>query len=134
SICRESDLLYSAFMVPDRRRRCPSRGAALGAWPSHCRTGPCLGRLHGTKPAAFVPVNECAVCSAVKWLPTASRPGYVLDRSKPRSILDREPIFNVPGAVVAVLALLAAVHGGLALLSDVDDEYALWALAFIPAR
>jgi membrane associated rhomboid family serine protease len=48
--------------------------------------------------------------------------------------LAREPILNVPAIVVAVLALLAAVHGGLALLSDVNDEYIVWALAFVPAR
>jgi membrane associated rhomboid family serine protease len=48
--------------------------------------------------------------------------------------LTREPIFNVPFAVVAVLGLLVAVHGGLALLSDDMDEYVIWTLAFIPAR
>jgi membrane associated rhomboid family serine protease len=48
--------------------------------------------------------------------------------------LTREPILNVPAAVVAVLVLLAAVHGGLALLPDDADEYVVWVLAFIPAR
>jgi len=48
--------------------------------------------------------------------------------------LTREPIFNVPAAVLAVLALLAAVHGGLSLLPDASDEYVVWALAFVPAR
>jgi membrane associated rhomboid family serine protease len=48
--------------------------------------------------------------------------------------LTREPVFNVPAAVVAVLALLAAVHGGLALLTDDSDEFFVWVLAFIPAR
>ena len=48
--------------------------------------------------------------------------------------MTREPILNVPAAVVAVLALLAVVHGGLALLPDDADEYVVWVLAFIPAR
>ncbi len=46
----------------------------------------------------------------------------------------REPILNVPGVIVAVLVLLAAIHGGLAMLSDTADEYVVWMLAFIPAR
>ncbi len=46
----------------------------------------------------------------------------------------REPILNVPGAVVVVLALMAAVHGGINLLSGVDEEYVVWLLAFVPAR
>lgn len=48
--------------------------------------------------------------------------------------LTREPIFNVPVAVIAVLGLLAAVHGALALLPETTDEYVVWVLAFIPAR
>jgi membrane associated rhomboid family serine protease len=48
--------------------------------------------------------------------------------------LTREPILNVPAAVVATLLLLAAVHGGLALLPDDADEFVVWVLAFIPAR
>lgn len=48
--------------------------------------------------------------------------------------MTREPILNVPGVVLGLLALLAAIHGGLAMLSEINDEYAVWALAFIPAR
>lgn len=48
--------------------------------------------------------------------------------------MTREPIFNVPGAVVVVLALLAVVHIAMSYLTDVDDEYLIWVLAFIPAR
>jgi membrane associated rhomboid family serine protease len=48
--------------------------------------------------------------------------------------LTREPILNVPAAVVATLALLAVIHGGLALLPDDIDETVVWTLAFIPAR
>lgn len=46
----------------------------------------------------------------------------------------REPILNVPAAVVVVLALLAAVHGGLGLLRGAEEEYVIWMLAFVPAR
>jgi membrane associated rhomboid family serine protease len=51
-----------------------------------------------------------------------------------RPPLSREPIFNVPGTVLAVLAVLIAVHVVLSLLSP--DQYTWWvlALAFIPAR
>lgn len=48
--------------------------------------------------------------------------------------LSREPIFNVPTAVVVALAVLALVHAVMSQLSDVDDEYLVWVLAFIPAR
>lgn len=46
----------------------------------------------------------------------------------------REPIFNVPGPVVAILALFAAVHFGLNYLSDADFTWWALALAFVPAR
>jgi membrane associated rhomboid family serine protease len=48
--------------------------------------------------------------------------------------LTREPIFNVPAAVVVALALLVVVHAAMSQLGDVDDEYLVWVLAFIPAR
>ena len=48
--------------------------------------------------------------------------------------MTREPIFNVPTAVAAVLVLMAAIHGGLALLPDELDEQMIWTLAFVPAR
>jgi membrane associated rhomboid family serine protease len=41
---------------------------------------------------------------------------------------------NVPTAVVAALALLAVVHAAMSQLTDVDDEFLIWVLAFIPAR
>ena len=47
---------------------------------------------------------------------------------------ERQPIFNVPGAVLAMLLAMVAVHAGRQLL---DDQSAMWwliALAFIPAR
>lgn len=48
--------------------------------------------------------------------------------------MTREPILNVPAAVVAALAVLMIVHVGMARLTDVDDEHLVWALAFIPGR
>ena len=47
---------------------------------------------------------------------------------------EREPIFNVPAGVLAILAVLIAVHVMLSPLPE--DEYIWWvlALAFIPAR
>jgi membrane associated rhomboid family serine protease len=47
----------------------------------------------------------------------------------------REPLFNVPSVVVAVLALLALVHfGRTTLLTDQQDVEFLLTFAFIPAR
>ncbi|MFN3745179.1 MAG: rhomboid family intramembrane serine protease [Hyphomicrobiaceae bacterium] len=48
--------------------------------------------------------------------------------------MTREPILNVPAAVVAALALLAVVHAVMSQLTDVDDEFLIWVLAFVPAR
>ena len=67
-------------------------------------------------------------------MPSDPGPGYVLIASEQEIYVAREPILNVPAIVLAVLALLVAVHGGLALLSEQSDEYLVWALAFIPAR
>lgn len=40
----------------------------------------------------------------------------------------------MPAAVVAALALLAVVHAVMSQLTDVDDEFLIWVLAFVPAR
>lgn len=47
---------------------------------------------------------------------------------------NREPIFNVPGGVLATLAILVAVHLLLSSLSPERYEWWVLALAFIPAR
>lgn len=46
----------------------------------------------------------------------------------------REPIFNVPGAVVAVLAVLVGLHAIRQALPPDLDEWLVLTLAFIPAR
>jgi membrane associated rhomboid family serine protease len=46
----------------------------------------------------------------------------------------REPVFNVPGVVLALLVLIVAVHGGLSMLSEPDEQRAVLALSFIPDR
>lgn len=48
--------------------------------------------------------------------------------------MSREPIFNVPGTVLAVLAVLIAVHAVLSMLSPPAYTWWVLALAFIPAR
>ncbi len=45
-----------------------------------------------------------------------------------------EPIFNVPGVVVALLAVMVAVHLGRQTLSEASDDWLVLALALIPAR
>lgn len=46
----------------------------------------------------------------------------------------REPIFNVPGAVIAVLAVLVGVHLVRQVVTPDLDEWLVLTLAFIPAR
>lgn len=46
----------------------------------------------------------------------------------------REPIFNVPGTVVAVLAVMVGIHAARQLLSTEQDAWVVLCLAFIPAR
>lgn len=46
----------------------------------------------------------------------------------------REPIFNVPGTVLAVLAVLIVIHAGRQFLSDEDGLMFVLAMAFVPAR
>jgi membrane associated rhomboid family serine protease len=48
--------------------------------------------------------------------------------------VSREPIFNVPGAVLATLAVLVAVYAAMSILSPDDHTWWVLALAFIPAR
>lgn len=47
---------------------------------------------------------------------------------------DRQPIFNVPGAILALLTVLIAIHAGRSLLPDDIDDWLTLAMAFIPAR
>jgi membrane associated rhomboid family serine protease len=49
-------------------------------------------------------------------------------------VTQREPIFNVPGGVLATLIILIAVHIALSLLPPERFEWWVLALAFIPAR
>ncbi len=66
---------------------------------------------------------------AVKW------PGGVIHTAKRTAGVKREPLFNVPSIVVALLALLALIHAVRTfLLSDDQDVAFLLSFAFIPAR
>jgi membrane associated rhomboid family serine protease len=49
-------------------------------------------------------------------------------------VSQRQPIFNAPGVVVAVLGALVAVHLVRQMLSDAADDRLVELLAFIPAR
>lgn len=46
----------------------------------------------------------------------------------------REPIFNVPGSVVALIAVFVIVHAGRQLLTYSQDDWFTVAMAFVPAR
>lgn len=45
-----------------------------------------------------------------------------------------EPIFNVPGVVLGVIAVLATVHTARSFLGPYDDAWLVYALAIVPAR
>jgi membrane associated rhomboid family serine protease len=50
-------------------------------------------------------------------------------------VQNREPVFNVPGAVLATVAVLAMIHAGrVYLLAGDTNMWLLLALSFIPAR
>jgi membrane associated rhomboid family serine protease len=46
----------------------------------------------------------------------------------------REPIFNVPAAVIGLLAILVGIHALRSFLSPEQDTWFVLAMAFIPAR
>lgn len=46
----------------------------------------------------------------------------------------REPVFNVPSTILALLAVFIAVHGGRQFLTEESDAWFVLAMAFIPAR
>ena len=46
----------------------------------------------------------------------------------------REPIFNVPAVLIVMIGLLVLVHAAILLLSEAQEEWLLWTLAFVPAR
>ncbi len=49
--------------------------------------------------------------------------------------MNRQPIFNVPGVIVAAVALLALIHGVRDyLITDQEDAWALATFAFVPGR
>lgn len=51
-----------------------------------------------------------------------------------RPVGAREPAFNVPRSVLALILVLVGIQAGRALLSPTNDEWVLLAFAFIPAR
>lgn len=46
----------------------------------------------------------------------------------------REPVLTLPGAMTALLVLLAAIHGVRMLLPLATDDWVIWAFGFVPAR
>jgi membrane associated rhomboid family serine protease len=46
----------------------------------------------------------------------------------------REPILTIPGAMTALLVVMAAIHGVRALLPLETDEDVIWTFGFVPAR
>ena len=105
------DVLEKASFMPSGTRD-PARIASAGLYDAGCRL--VASPLTTTGPSGPAKSSR----SVSKW----------------GDVEDREPIFNVPAGVLAVLAVLIAVHVTLSLMPE--DEFIWWvlALAFIPAR
>src|SRR5690349_8095655 len=77
-----------------------------------------------------------------RWPAQAKRCSVILNEhrslrrasSQRGDVTHKEPIFNIPGGVLATLAVLVAVHIALSMLSPERFEWWVLALAFIPAR
>jgi membrane associated rhomboid family serine protease len=52
----------------------------------------------------------------------------------PGPVPSREPVFNAPAVVVGLLGVMIAIHFGRQLLSPLEDDWIVLALAFIPLR
>jgi membrane associated rhomboid family serine protease len=46
----------------------------------------------------------------------------------------REPVFNIPGVVTAMLGLIVVIHVARLALNEADDSFVVLAMAFIPDR
>ena len=73
-------------------------------------------------------------CRAAEGALTTTASARLGGLSKRDAVATREPIFNVPGAVLATLAVLIAVHVALSALPEEQFTWWVLALAFIPAR
>jgi len=86
-------------------------------------------RREGESPLFFYP--RWAVRALRKTLQAA----YVRLTPHTADPVQREPLFNVPGVVTAIVAILIVVHAGrMLLLTPAQNEYFLNLFAFIPAR
>jgi membrane associated rhomboid family serine protease len=81
------------------------------------------------------PAVLLAAAAAVNTVKISSGRRWSLPNQEALRVQSKEPIFNAPGAVLAFIAAMAAVHAGRHfLLSPEANEDVLLALAFIPTR
>lgn len=108
------------------------------AIPAHSSTdGPRLRSkkhrsCHGEGTGAHFQRALLASCPTVNTVAPALGSGSKFQKGV--AVADREPIFNVPSGVLAVLGVLIAVHVLLAMMPPEDFNWWVLALAFIPAR
>ncbi|MDQ8726563.1 rhomboid family intramembrane serine protease [Bradyrhizobium sp. LHD-71] len=50
------------------------------------------------------------------------------------SDLPREPVLNLPGALIAILIVLAGIHLFRSILPPESDQWLIWTFGFVPAR
>lgn len=99
--------------------------AALG------RRGPC-GLIQSRRKKAGRLASSLQKCPAGPHVPGMTNPSDWRQPHPPRT--GREPIFNVPAVVAALVGVLLLVHGFRELLPVTDDFAWLYQLAFVPAR
>jgi membrane associated rhomboid family serine protease len=104
--------------------------AALRLWWPRSKH---YGCQEGASPPFFVHFPTCNLRS---WLAITQPGGVTGPRTKPLGPpLKREPLFNIPPVILAVLAVLAVVHFVRThVLTDAKDIEFVLTFAFIPAR
>ncbi len=83
-----------------------------------------LFRLHRPVKAAYL---DYRIQGTREWSLNSSPNGALLNSS-------REPILTIPGAMTALLVLMAMIHGVRALLPLAIDQEVIWTFGFVPAR
>ena len=93
--------------------------------PSRRGNNPAMRRKGGRKPSLFL--CDAPSCGWVAKRRNSSLP--------PGLLVQREPLFNIPPVVIAVLAVLVLIHAvRIFVFSEQQDIEFLLSFAFIPAR
>jgi membrane associated rhomboid family serine protease len=90
-------------------------------------------RLKGGRKPSFFLISFFAAAAIDDLLRTGKRRNWPCERTG--RLVKREPVFNIPPVILAVLAVLALVHAvRVYLLTPEQSDAVLWLLAFDPIR